>query len=138
MRIIVRGWGRDQGEKEIMNTGLGEAETGDIKSYSRGNTYLQFEYEHIPHLHRARVTTSAELRLGGRYLLQVELRRREIDQLFYAMHGGEIVRQFQSFVANEERERQARKRERFKEIEEHMRAERAAAELIEEEEPETK
>ena len=48
------------------------------------------------------VSTSAELRLGGSYLLQVELRRKEIAQLFYETHGGDIVRMFRSFIEDEE------------------------------------
>jgi len=50
------------------------------------------------------MSTSAELRLGGSYLLQVELRSKEITQLFYETHGGDIVRMFRSFIEDEERQ----------------------------------
>jgi hypothetical protein len=85
MRITVRGWGRDQGEKEIMNAALGDAETGPTDSFSRDITYLWVDY---PESYRtkARVSRSAELRLGGTYLLQVELSKEEIAQLFYKTH----------------------------------------------------
>lgn len=97
MRITVRGWGRDQGEKEIMNAALENAETDPSDRYTRGKTYLAVDY---PKSRRStvRVSTSTELHLGGNYLLHIELSRNEIARLFYETHGNDIVRMFRSFV----------------------------------------
>ena len=120
MRISVRGWGRDQGEKEIMNSPLEDAEIDPSDRYTRGKTYLTIDY---PKSRRStvRVSTSTELRLGGRYLLRVELSRKEIAQLFYETHGGDIVRMFQSFIEDEERQYDARRLERLAQYDEHRR-----------------
>jgi hypothetical protein len=100
MRITVRGWGRDLGETEIMNAALEEAEAslGPDNRFHRGKTYLRVDSDYI---NEVRVSTCAELRLGGSYLLHVELNKEEIAQLFYATHEGDIVRMFRSFVQNE-------------------------------------
>jgi hypothetical protein len=111
MRIAVRGWGRNQGEKEIMNAELRNAEAPP-GSYSMGKTYLRVEYPNS-RIAKARISTSTELRLGGRYLLHVELSRKEIAQLFYETHSGDIVRMFRSFIEDEEREE---KQERLKRL----------------------
>jgi hypothetical protein len=49
------------------------------------------------------ISTHAELRLGGDYLLRVELSKEEIAQLFYETHRNDIVRMFRSFVEDEQR-----------------------------------
>ncbi len=120
MRISVRGWGRDQGEKEIMNSALEDAETDPSDRYARGKTYLTVDY---PKSRRSnvRVSTSTEIRLGGRYLLHGELSRQEIAQLFYETHSSDIVRMFQSFIEDEERQRDARRLERLTQYHEHRR-----------------
>jgi hypothetical protein len=103
MRITVRGWGRDQGKKVIMNAALGSAERQTSGgSFSRNTTYLFIDYPGSRRLTKARVATHTEVRLGGDYLLQVELSRDEIAQLFYETHDADIVRMFQSFVAGEQ------------------------------------
>jgi hypothetical protein len=101
MRIMVRGWGRDQGEKELMNASLADAETAD--TYTWGKTYLRIDHPDSRWT-KVRVTTSTELRLGGSYLLNIELSREEIAQLFYKTHGGDIVRMFRSFIQDENRQ----------------------------------
>src|SRR5581483_9720453 len=131
MRITVRGWGRDQGEKEVMRAPLSEAERGEVDRLSLGTTYLRIDYPGTPYLTKARVMTGAELRLGGNYLIQVELSRKEIDDLFYEMHSGEIVRQFRSFVAGEERQRAISLRERIAETTERIRKEKEAEAKVE-------
>jgi hypothetical protein len=80
MRITVRGWGRDLGETTIMSGGLTGAESPGGK-YSRNKLYKAVEYADNPRLTKVRISTSAEVRLGGTYLLHVELSRKEIAQL---------------------------------------------------------
>lgn len=127
MRIAVRGWGRDQGEKEIMNSALAEAETETFDRYTRGKTYLAVQY---PKSRRStvRISTSTELRLGGRYLMHVELNRDEIAQLFFETHGGDIVRMFRTFMADEERQRGARQLEWSAQYDERRRQREKATE----------
>jgi hypothetical protein len=76
MRIIARGWGRNQGETEIMNVALGDAvdppAPGDY--YSSGQAYLEVEHPYLRKRTTAKVSAGTEqLRLGGRYLLKIEL-----------------------------------------------------------------
>lgn len=127
MRIIVRGWGRDQGEKEIMNSALAEAETDPSDRYTRGKTYLEVQY---PRSRRStvRISTGTELRLGGRYLMHVELNRDEIAQLFFETHGGDIVRMFRTFMDDEERQRSARRLEWLAQYNERRRQREQATE----------
>ncbi len=104
MRIAVRGWSRDQGEREIVNVSLGSAKTElSDNAYSRTETYLFADPPNRRPV-KVRIATHTELRLGGDYLLQVELYRHEIAQLFYATHSAEIVRMFKCFVEEEERQ----------------------------------
>ena len=54
---------------------------------------------------KANVSAGTEqLRLGGRYLLKIELRREEIAKLFYATHDGDIVRTFRQLLEDDERQ----------------------------------
>ena len=56
-------------------------------------------------LAKAKLSAGTEpLRLGGRYLLKVELSRDEIAKLFFATHHGDIVRTFKSLLEDEERQ----------------------------------
>src|SRR5260370_25889118 len=59
--------------------------------------------------------------LGGRYLLKVELSRKEIAKMFFATHNGDIVRTFKSLLEDEERQAE--------EEEQRQEAERRAAML---------
>jgi hypothetical protein len=127
MRIKVRGWGRDQGEKVLMDAALSDAGAPENNTYSVGSTYLQIDYKDSPRWRQARVTTSANLRLGGRYLLQVELSRYEIAQLFFATHSGEMVRMIQSFILEEEREDNERHLARLAAMDERRRQRRGQA-----------
>jgi hypothetical protein len=106
MRITVRGWGRDQGEREIMSAGLADAES-PAGSYSRGKVYKAVLNQEDRRKTKVRVSTSTELRLGGTYLLHVELSRREIAQLFYETHSGSMVRMVRSFIEEEASEDRA-------------------------------
>jgi hypothetical protein len=115
MRITVRGWGRDQGETTIMSAALADAESPG-GTYSRGKLYKKVEYPENRRLTKVRISTSAEVRLGGNYLLHVELSRREIAQLFYDTHSGAMVRMIRSFIEDEERQEHARKLERLREL----------------------
>jgi hypothetical protein len=130
MRITVRGWGRNEGKKEIMDTGLSDAETGPVESYSRDKVYLAIENPENRSRTSVRVSTHAELRLGGNYLLQVVLSRKEIAQLFFATHSGAMTRMIQSFIQEEEREDRARLLEQMAQL-----GERRRQRLATEEEP---
>jgi hypothetical protein len=110
MRIFVRGWRRDQGEKEIMDAPLVDAanmpEAEEDHTYSMGKTYLRVTKTYFggpdP---KVLVSAGAKLNLGGRYLVRVELSRKEIAELFYLTYGGDIVRMFASFIEDEERQK---------------------------------
>src|SRR5262249_25507537 len=54
------------------------------------------------------------VRLGGSYLLRVELTKEEIAKLFYETHSEDIVRMFRSFVEDEDRQKRARRLERLR------------------------
>jgi hypothetical protein len=118
MDITVRGWGRDQGATTIMSARLSDAETPD-GSYSRGKLYKAVVYPEHKRLTKVRISTSTEVRLGGTYLLHVELSRKEIAQLFYETHSGAMVRMIKSFIEDEAREEAARMLERLRQRDEH-------------------
>jgi hypothetical protein len=107
MDITVRGWGRDQGSTSIMSARLSGAETPG-GTYSRGKLYKAVLHPEDKRLTKVRISTSTEVRLGGNYLLHVELSRKEIAQLFYETHSGAMVRMIQSFIEEEEIEDHAR------------------------------
>lgn len=107
MRITARGWGRNQGETEIMNVALEDAVDPPAPDdyYSSGQAYLQVEHPYSRKTTTANVSAgTGQLRLGGRYLLKIELSRNEIAKLFYATHDGDIVRMFRQFLEDEERQ----------------------------------
>jgi hypothetical protein len=54
-----------------------------------------------------RILTSAALRLGGTYMLRVELSRKDIAELFFDTHKGAMIRMIQSFIEEEAREDRA-------------------------------
>jgi hypothetical protein len=112
MRITVRGWGRDQGETTIMSAALADAESGG-DTYSKGKLYKTVDYPESRGFTKVRISTSAEVRLGGNYLLQVELNREELAQLFYDTHSGAMVRMVRSFIEDEERQEHVRLLERM-------------------------
>jgi hypothetical protein len=130
MHITVRGWGRDQGEKEIMRAALADAET-PAGSYSRGKVYKAVLNAEDRRRTKVRVSTSAELRLGGTYLLHVELSRREIAQLFFETHTGSMVRMIRSFIEEEGREDHALLLEQMAQIDERRRERLAQKEQAE-------
>ncbi len=97
MRVTVRGWARDFGEKEILSCELAYADIDeDVKRLERRTTYFQVE-RHLRPVYRGRrkvdynirVFGHAELTLSGSYLVQLELSRREIARLFYETNGDE-------------------------------------------------
>lgn len=107
MRITVRGWGRNLGQTVIMDRELREAEALADRLKS-GKLYKGVDYADDKRRTRVRILTSAELRLGGTYMLRVELSRKEIAELFFDTHKGAMVRMFQSFIEEEESEERAR------------------------------
>jgi hypothetical protein len=125
MRVFVRGWGRDHGEKDLMDAQIDEMSATGGK-YSWGHTYLEIIPRYFGSRHlKARVSAGTKLNLGGSYLLHVELSDTEIERLFYQTRGqlshddiarlfyqtfrhrglDYIVRLFASFREREEAER---------------------------------
>ncbi len=105
MRVTVRGWGRDHGETEIINVALGDPEDPRPHSYNLGEGYWRAENEYLPKMAKANLSAGTEpLRLGGTYLLRVELTREEIAKLFFATHKGDLVQTFKSLLEDEERQ----------------------------------
>jgi hypothetical protein len=103
MLITVRGWGRDSGKTTIMDGEIRDAESAD--RYSWGETYLHVDNpKSRSRWAKVRIATGTEVRLGGRYLLEIQLSREEIAHLFFKTHSGDIVRLFQSFMEDEERQ----------------------------------
>jgi hypothetical protein len=106
MRITVRGWGRDLGETEVMNAAVADAETPPDR-LSQGKLYKNLDHPENKRFTKVRLYGSADLRLGGTYLLKVELSRKEIAALFFDTHKGAMTRMIQSFIEDEEREDRA-------------------------------
>jgi hypothetical protein len=110
MRVVVRGWSRDRGEKEIMNTDqlLVDMPVApeDIRM-TQGETYLQVDGPNgssfSPTVH---VWADAKLNLNGRYQTHFEISRREIGRLFYLAYGyrgsDDIAQLIASFKDEEE------------------------------------
>jgi|SRR5579862_989473 len=123
MRITVRGWGRDLGKTEIMSAALVDAEEGPGpgEHYDSSTAYLNVVYPEADSLTKVHVSKKAELRLGGNYLLEIELSRTDITLLFFKTHSGAIVRMFRSFLLDEAKERSARQMERWARMDERRR-----------------
>lgn len=111
MRVTVRGWGRDHGETEIVNVALGDAAESDPDSYYPSQGYVRVDNAYLPKVANAKLSVGTEpLRLGGRYLLRVELSRDEISKLFFATHKGDLVEMFKSLLKDEERKEEEEER----------------------------
>lgn len=106
MRITVRGWGRDLGETDVMNGSLADAEAIPNR-LTHGKLYKGVDNPEDKRRTKVRILTSAELRLGGTYMLRVELTRKDIAELFFDTHKGAMIRMIQSFIEEEEREERA-------------------------------
>lgn len=115
MRISVRGWGRDVGETVLVDHHLSHAEEPGER-FAREHLYKQVVDPDNRTRTKVRISTSAEMRLGGTYLLRVELTRKEIAQLFFETHNGAMIRMIQSFVEGENEEDRARDLERRRKI----------------------
>ena len=104
MRVTIRGWGRDHGEKEIVDVKLGDTQHPTGESYWLDTGYWLIENPYLPWA-KAKLSAGTEpLRLGGRYLLTIALSREETAKLFFSTHGGDLVRTFKSLFENEERQ----------------------------------
>ena len=80
---------------------------------------------------KVRISSGIDVRLGGRYLMHVELSRQEISRLFFETHTGAMVRMIKSFIEEEAREDSADElaalRERIEQRKPNVAAEIAAA-----------
>ena len=109
MRVIVRGWSRDHGEKEIINTEqLEDMPVAPLDiGLKQGETYLQVvrrtnpyggDSSFSPTIH---LWADAKLNLNGWYQTHFEIHRGEIGRLFYLAYGhrelGDIGRVLASF-----------------------------------------
>jgi len=114
MRVIVRGWSRDHGEKEIINTEqLEDMPVAPLDiGLKQGETYLQVvrrtnpyggDSSFSPTIH---LWADAKLNLNGWYQTHFEIHRGEIGRLFYLAYGhrelGDIGRVLASFKDQEE------------------------------------
>jgi hypothetical protein len=75
---------------------------------SQGKLYKRLDHPENKRFTKVRLYGSADLRLGGTYLLKVELSRKEIAELFFETHKAAMVRMIQSFIEDEENEDRAR------------------------------
>jgi hypothetical protein len=121
MRITVRGWGRDLGETEIMNASLDEAVAPPEGSYSRGRVYKKVLNPENRRRTSLRISTGTEVRLGGTYLMHVDLSRKEIAQLFFETHNGSMVRMFKAFIEEEDAEDRADMLQKLAQMDERRR-----------------
>jgi hypothetical protein len=128
MHISVRGWGRDLGKTTLLDASLLGAETlGEGEGYHKGKLYKKVLNPEHRRLTQVRISAGTEVRLGGNYLLEVELTRKEIAELFFETHGGSMTRMIRSFIDEEQREEYARSVNRMAELAE-LRQKRLAAE----------
>jgi hypothetical protein len=124
MHISVRGWGRDLGETTLVREPLHSAEEpGD--RLSRDKLYKKVFDAEDRRRTKVRISTSAEMRLGGTYLLRLELSRKEIAQLFFETHTGSMVRMIKSFIEDENKEDHAQEIERHRRVLEKLKEETA-------------
>jgi hypothetical protein len=100
MRITVRGWGRDLGETVVLSDDIGSAgEPGD--TYQRDTIYKKVLEPENRRRTKVRISKGVDVRLGGRYLMHVELSRQEISRLFFETHNGAMIRMIKAFVDEE-------------------------------------
>jgi hypothetical protein len=95
MRALVRGWGRNRGEKEIVENNSIERFV-DGSYYSFGSIYWRpIETWWGKREPKYRVTMSAEVNLCGKYFVHLELGKSEIEQLYCETHDdNDIARLF--------------------------------------------
>jgi hypothetical protein len=103
MQITVRGWSRDLGETVVLSGGLDGAEEPQ-GTYSKGKLYKKVVNPENKRFTKVRISSGVEVRLGGSYLMHVELSRKEIANLFFETHNGAMVRMIKSFLDEEARE----------------------------------
>lgn len=103
MQITVRGWSRDLGETVVLSGGLAEAVEPE-GTYSKGMLYKKVVNPENKRFTKVRISSGVEVRLGGSYLMHVELSRKEIADLFFETHNGAMVRMIKSFLDEEARE----------------------------------
>jgi hypothetical protein len=109
MRVVVRGWGRDHGEKEIMKTDdYHQLEDMPVApeniKLTWGETYLQVRKTRFSS--KVHVWASADINLNGSYQTHLELDRSDIGRLFYLVYGDrnsdEIIRLLAAYKDQEE------------------------------------
>lgn len=131
MQITVRGWSRDLGETLVLSGGLDGAEE-PAGTYSKGKLYKKVVNPENKRFTKVRISSGVDVRLGGSYLMHVELSRKEIANLFFETHNGAMVRMIKSFLDEEAREEALQqlaaireRNERHKRIAEEIAAEQA-------------
>jgi hypothetical protein len=98
MQVTIRGWSRDHGPKQLLSAELAYEDVrhgGGECEWKK--TYIDvirterppFRGRKRPPWHTVKVIGSAELNLNGGYMVELELRDREIARLFYLTHGAE-------------------------------------------------
>jgi hypothetical protein len=97
MQVMIRGWSRDHGRKELLGGDLADDAMGKPEGrYLWGKTYIQVVHRLRPPSRGGKpvpqkviVTGSAELNLNGSYMVQLELYKSDIAHLFHLTHGAE-------------------------------------------------
>jgi hypothetical protein len=93
MELKVLGWARNHGTTEVLDGDLVEARILPAeKRYTGGRPELQFVHARYPRhqIRGIRICGVASLRLGGRYEVQISLRKSEIARLFYLAYRDEL------------------------------------------------
>jgi hypothetical protein len=105
MEIVVRGWRRDHGAKEIAYGDLRTAVYDeDVRSHDPEKTYIKKlnprrqdaesgvgPSERDSNQPRVRVSMSGEINLNGTYQVLLYLTKREIAELFQLSHDGDSL-----------------------------------------------
>lgn len=97
MKIQIRGWKRDHGAKEIVSGDLNEAVRDDdgVNLYAQDKVYVRRLRERVslnPKSRieeRIRISTSAQVTMNGRYQIQCDYTKSEIDRMFQMVHAND-------------------------------------------------
>jgi hypothetical protein len=108
-------------ETVVLSDGIeGAEEPGG--SYERGKIYKKLLEPENRRRTKVRISKGVDVRLGGRYLMDVELTRQEISRLFFETHNGAMIRMIKSFIDEENAEDRAEELTALREqIERHKR-----------------
>lgn len=98
MELVVRGWGRDHGDRVIARRDLTQARSSSFGGYSRPDAYItttegketaSFGVRPVA-IENGNVEVSfyAKIVLNGEYLARLTMTRKEVMKLFLSLYGG--------------------------------------------------